>query len=269
MSVSWGDRPGSIKSTSGPQSVTTGHVLTGTTSRTVAQALAAGYSPVIYSGLYRSNIALDFLGSDVWNVDVTYGPYERKEPEVGDFKWSFQTGGGTKHLTQSIATIARYPTAGAADHKGAIGLNENGDVEGVDIPEAAFEWTEDRKLLLASYGWTYSGIVGELTYKTNDAEFRGLPIGSVLFKGATGSQSAKDPLILELTYTFAYSPNVTGKVVGGITGISKKGWEYLWVEYQTIPGTPDNARLPKPPIQANVEQVYESGDFSLLGIGTT
>jgi hypothetical protein len=269
MSVTWGDRPGSIKSTSSPASVTTGHVLTGTTSRTIAQALAAGYSPTIYSGLYRSNIALDHLGSDVWNVDVTYGPYEKKEPEVGDFKWSFQTGGGTKHLTQSISTIARYPAATAVDHKGTIGLNENGDVEGVDIPDVAFEWTEDRKLLLASYGWTYSSIVGGLTYKVNDAAFRGLPIGSVLFKGATGSQSAKDPLILEMTYTFAYSPNVTNKIVGEITGIAKKGWEYLWVEYNTEDGGLDAKKLPKRPTQVNIEQVYESGDFSLLGIGTT
>jgi hypothetical protein len=267
MSVQWGERPGTIRSSTNPESLTVGYILNGVQLEATAMALALGFSSALYLNLYRTNVALTNMGPLLWHVEVTYGPYDKKEPEAGDFKWSFQTGGGNKHITQAITHIGEYGTD-AIDHKGTIGLNENGDVEGVDIPEAAFEWTEDRKLLLASYGWAYAGIVGGLTYTVNNATFRGLPIGSVLFKGASGSQSAKDPLLLEFTYTFAYSPNVTGKTVGDITGIDKKGWEYLWVEYATEGGDAGAKKLPKRPSQVNVEKVYEAGDFSLLGIGT-
>ena len=58
---------------------------------------------------------------------------------------------------------------------------------------------------------------------------------------------------------------MTGLQVGDITGIDKKGWEYLWVRYADAE---DQNVLVKRPIAAYVEQVYESGNFALLGIGT-
>ncbi len=268
--MEWGIRPGTLRYGSNPKSITEGYVLTGTNSRTIADALSRGYSPAIYSGLYRNNIQLQLVGKDIWNVDVTWGPYEKKEKEPGDFKWSFSTGGGSKHITQAISHSNAYalPTYVAVDHKGTIGLNENGDVEGVDIPESAFEWQEERSLLLADYSFTYATILGELTYCVNNATFRGFAGGSVLFKGADGSMSAKDPLILEVTYRFAYSPNTSTLTVGDITGIDKMGWEYLWVEYKTNAPDVGGVKLPKRPSQVNIEQVYKVADFSLLGIGT-
>jgi hypothetical protein len=53
--------------------------------------------------------------------------------------------------------------------------------------------------------------------------------------------------------------------MGDITGIDKKGWEYLWVRYQDAE---DADVLVKQPAAVYVEQVYPYGDFSLLGIGT-
>jgi len=35
----------------------------------------------------------------------------------------------------------------------------------------------------------------------------------------------------EIAFKFAASPNATDLTVGDITGIEKKGWEYLWVRY--------------------------------------
>ena len=268
MSVSWGERPNSLRSTTNPQSATIGYVLGGVTGRTVANALALGYSPAIYSGLYRTNVALDRIATDIFNVDVTWGPYNKKEPEAGDFKWRFSTGGGTKHITQALAHVAHYGT-GAVDHKGTIGLNENGDVEGVDVPDVSFKWQEERRLLLAEYGWSYALTVGGLTYHVNNATFRGLPAGSVLLEDATGDQSAKDPLYLDVTYSFLYSPNATGLVVGDITGIAKQGHQYLWVEYRTEDPGGGAVKLPKRPSQVNVERVFDTADFSLLGIGTS
>ena len=58
----------------------------------------------------------------------------------------------------------------------------------------------------------------------------------------------------------------TRLVVGPITGIAKKGWEYMWVRYADSEDTVAKA-IVKKPIAAYIEKVYDEGDFSLLGIG--
>ena len=50
-----------------------------------------------------------------------------------------------------------------------------------------------------------------------------------------------------------------------MTGIDKKGWEYLWVRYEDAEDAAANA-LVKKPTAAYVEKVYEEGDFAGLGI---
>ena len=58
---------------------------------------------------------------------------------------------------------------------------------------------------------------------------------------------------------------MTNLTIGDITGVDKKGWEYLWVRYTD--SVNDTAKaLVKKPIAAYVERVYEYGDFGLLGI---
>lgn len=269
MAISWGERPNSRETSTHPGSATLHYILTGTNSEATARFLAAGYSAAMYATLYRTNIALKETGPLMWDVAVSYGPKQKKEPEAGDFSWSFDTGGGTKHVTQALEHIGDYVPDGdtAADHKGAIGVNENGDVEGVDVIDQTFKWKENHKLLLADNGWEYSEMLDELTGTVNDAKFRGKAIGTVRLDGTSGGQSAKDPLILDVTFSFTYSRSVTGLTVGDITGIAKKGWEYLWVEYETTDG--GAAKRPaKKARQVNVDRVLEEGDFSLLGIGT-
>ena len=82
--------------------------------------------------------------------------------------------------------------------------------------------------------------------------------------GASGSQKGNDDW--EITFKFAASPNVTGITKGDIDGIDKKGWEYLWVQFAD---SESSNKLIKVPSAVFVERVYDSSDFSLLGIGTT
>ena len=269
MAISWGEKPNSRETSTHPGSATLHYILTGTNSETTARFLAAGYSAAMYAALYRTNITLKEIGPLMWDVAVSYGPKQKKEPEPGDFSWSFDTGGGSKHVTHALAHIQSYVPAGdtAADHKGAIGVNENGDVEGVDVVDASFKWKENHKLLLADNGWEFSETLEDLTGTVNDATFRGKAAGTVLFEGGSGGQSQKDPLILDVTFSFAYSRSATGLTIGDITGVAKTGWHYLWTEYATTDG--GAAKRPaKKAKQVNVERVYEEGDFSLLGIGT-
>jgi hypothetical protein len=49
--------------------------------------------------------------------------------------------------------------------------------------------------------------------------------------------------------------------------VPKKGWEYVWVDYRDKPDTTAN-RMVKLAHAVYVEQVYNSGNFAGLGIGT-
>ena len=53
--------------------------------------------------------------------------------------------------------------------------------------------------------------------------------------------------------------------IGDITGVDKKGWEYIWVRYADAE---DENVLVKQPIAVYVEKVYDEGNFAGLGIGT-
>jgi len=269
MSVIWGERIQAIKATTNPQTETVGYKLIGVDSPALVKALAAGYSPVLRGSLYRTNIAIDERGPALWDVDVTYGPYQQKEPTPNDNQWSASTTGGTKHITVALEHKNSYIPAGGktATHDLAIGVTAERQVEGVDVLDPIGKWTENWKLLLADYAFTYMGTVMQLTGKTNASSFRGMAAGSVLFEGGEGTRSGKDPTILDITYHFAFSENRTGLTVGTITGIAKKGWEYSWVEYG-VADKPGEGRPAMKAIQVNIERVYDEGDFSSLGIGT-
>jgi len=83
--------------------------------------------------------------------------------------------------------------------------------------------------------------------------------------GASGSQRGDGAW--EITFRFAASPNVTGLTIGSITGIAKKGWEYLWVQYQDAEDTGAKC-IVKRPAFVHVERVYDAGNYAGLGIGT-
>jgi len=268
MAIKWWERPTS-RETSGANSKVLHFGLSGTDNDILAYNLALGYSPALYAGLYRTNLKLSPHGHNLWYVEVTYGPQNKKQPEEGDFSWNFTAGGGSKHITHSLETISKTTAAGKAevDHKGAINVTENGDIEGTDVPDYCFKWTENHQLLLADYGWAYSQILAQIQGHYNDATFRGFPAGEVLLETATGGQSSKNPALLDATFNFAQQPTETDVAVGQITVPVKIGWHYAWVLSETEEDATGKKLAPRAR-QVNVERVLHSTDFSQLGIGT-
>ena len=268
MALSFIERPDSRKATENPRSYTLCYTLAGVIDDTFARAYVIAATPIIYSGLYRQDVKLDPAGYSLWKVEVSYGPI--KQPEATDFKITFDTTGGSVKITQGISHINSYAPAGktAPDHKGAIGVSQDGQPEGCDVVIPSFKWSETWQLPSATYDWSYATVLKALTGRVNDASFRGFDTGTVRFDGAKGSASNKDPTLVELTFDFSQSDDATEITAGDITGIAKGGWEYLWYEYEKQADATAN-KLVSPPIAAHVEQVYYEGDFSLLGIGTT
>ena len=72
----------------------------------------------------------------IWDGDVKYGPV--KLPDGGDWTWGFDCAAETQHVTHGVAHIADYAASGvtAKNHKGAIGVTQDGSVEGVDLSSA-------------------------------------------------------------------------------------------------------------------------------------
>jgi len=64
------------------------------------------------NGLVRQSIQIEpgwvdeSAADGLWNATVRYGL--RPPPEMEEWTFSFDTTGGTQHVTQSIATVARY-----------------------------------------------------------------------------------------------------------------------------------------------------------------
>jgi len=202
-------------------------------------------------------------GTMIWEGEAEYALFSRTFKSIGESSYSFDTGGGNQHITQSISTTNSYPAG--AEGGGAINSDGATRVEGVDIVVPVYNFSETHYLANATVDavdpTNYKQGLFNLTGKVNAAAFKGFAAGEVLFLGASGSQRGTEDW--EITFKFAASPNTTGRTVGSITGIDKKGWEYMWVQYQPSAGT---GRLLSVPVAVHVEKVYEDGDFSTLGI---
>jgi hypothetical protein len=236
--------------------------------------------------------SVEYIGDECFQVTATYTKTgqdnEEQEAPLRRTR-SFDTGGGSQHLTQGLPVGSgntldferRFPATGP-NQSGAIGVDGD-SVAGVDVVVPQLQWTETYDVPSTYVTAAYIRSVATLTGTTNTAAFRGFYPGEVLFLGASGNQEwdeEKGDGPWSLSFKFTASPNAgptynaaTGSrtdsvepiTVGSITGITKRGHEYLWVRYESdVEGT----SLLKKPKMVYVNKVYRDGDFSGLGIGS-
>lgn len=215
--------------------------------------------PSIYLELNLSDYHPRPLGNGLWNVTATYGAQQLTN--LGDVATSFDTTGGTRHITQSLATVGAYGNGAlVTDFMGAINVDSSG-VKGCDIPgPGTFKFSISKKWPVAFFDQTQIVALAAMTFRTNTDLFYGFAPGTLLFLGASGSQQGVKSW--DVTYQFAFSENVTNLTVGGITGINKKGWEYLWFVYRKFEV---NSHVVQRPWRGYVERVCETASFSTLG----
>ncbi|MFQ5733662.1 MAG: hypothetical protein ACE5KM_17125 [Planctomycetaceae bacterium] len=239
------------------------YIVRGTNDEFVAWTNLEAATALVVGALVKQDVNIDRrLGEFEWAGSVRWGMRER--PDTNDSSFSFDTSGGNQHITQALQTVGLYAPVGktAADYKGAIGVTDNG-VEGVDITIPVYNFEETHYLPVAFVDAAYKLTVFSLTGKVNSLAFKGFAPGECLFLGASGSLRKHDQW--EVTYKFSASPNVSGLTMGGITGIAKDGWDYLWVRYVD---QEDGAakKLVRRPEAVYVERVYGRADLNTLGI---
>ena len=238
-------------------------------------ALAAARSKAAshtVSGMVLDEVEVTERGNrDTWKVKAIWKDEDSDDPDDPDedeetTSFAFDTGGGTMHRNQSLKTVSKVPND-APDFNGAIEVDNEGNVNGVDVTMPVLNFTETHTMNGSRVTTSYKKTVAALTGTVNSSGFRGFSAGEVLFLGASGTKRSKKPNApWEITFRFAVSPNQSGLEVGKLKISSKKGWDYLWVRYADR--VSDNKKnVIKEPVAAYVEQVYPEGDFGNLGLG--
>lgn len=265
VSESWGSRKRSISSDSCDLTLT--YLIEGTDNDTTAYDALVSTSPSTYTfdaagrALNRQTVAVERVGENEWKGSVKFGIKKGENP--AESSYDFDTGGGTTHVTNSIATVNSYAASGTAPNFGnLIGVTKD-SVEGVDVTIPQYRFSETHNFNVSSITAAYKLTLFGLTGCVNNATFKGFAAGECLFLGASGSQKGEEDWAI--TYNFAAQPNASSLSVGSITGITKRGWDYLWIRYEDAEDTTAK-RLVKLPIAAYVEQVYTYAALSGLGI---
>lgn len=227
-------------------------------------------APANVLGLPRASYTMEWIGQGIWSVQAVYrlqtNPENQKDPaDVG------QTAGqGQVSLEISGATLLRKQSLGTTaygidppDHHGAIDVDENGDVNGVNVFVPQVSYRETHYFNPASVTQTYRNTVISMTGTVNDDEWKTFEAGEVLFLGATFSLS--DGERITATYNFSIEKNAENLSAGGISGIDKDGQDFIWFYHIT---EKDQNNEPVKILRAvYVEKVYNRTDFSALQIG--
>ena len=232
-------------------------------------------APATYDGLPQKNIRRTQETETVYKWTVEYrldqNQVQPSDPTTSTYNvvLAFNMIGGTEHVTTAYDTTGYVGSGGTVvGVQKSIGIDlKTGQVRGVDKIAPVCDFSLTTQFANSIVTNTYMANVKSLVGKTNNATFYGNAIGEVLFKGARGQKRGNDRW--ELSFEFAANENKTGLTIGDITGVDKKGWEYLDVLYKDSPTLKIANRPVQVPAQVNVHQVYLSGDFSLLKIGTS
>ena len=184
-----------------------------------AEAYVLANIPPTYKGYNYRTLTQKQINDKTYCWTANYGS-AGQQITVGLPTLSFNIGGGTQHITNSIANT-RYRDASLLandmDFGGTIGVEIDASgkcrVRGVEVYEPVLEYSyaiqfENSDITEAYIDQLYD-CVG-----INDAPFYRRPAGSVLFKGCHGTKKGSDKW--ELTFDFAYSPNAVNLIVGKV-----------------------------------------------------
>jgi len=212
--------------------------------------------------LYRQDVRISPRGYQMYSVEVPYSPRKR---ESGNYTISFDTTGGTVHVTTSQATVASYarPNEPAPpDQGGLIGVNGD-DVEGTDVTIPALSLQVDFTHPTGIITIAQIKNLARWTGRYNTAPFLTLDAGEVLFLGCSGSEGTETETTV--SYKFAASENINGLTFGDIFVTEKRGWDYAWVAYEDHE---ENGQPAKRPKWVYVEEVYRGINLATaLGFG--
>ena len=263
--------------------------VSGTSNYGTARGLVLATAPGMYEARYRNepdispqwvddtteDIGSGELGEGLWDVHVNYTKatgIAEVESLIGTVRIRGAIQEQMTHVTTSRQTVGAYGTGAATDDfDQMINVTQDGP-QGVDIPVPASFFSVSKIFSFASA--PLFAAVNGCACRTNDASITitdsvtGQSItcaaGELRLRGFTWGEVRADDGI-EYVYDFAALPNTTDEKIGSLTGIAKKGHEYLWPRYKKT----KHATLPfmvHEVTAAYVERLFKTADYSLLGL---
>ena len=203
--------------------------------------------------------------------DVNDQGYE--PPDVENCDYQFTATGGTSHVTHGIATLQAVANEGETVRSfgGGIGLNSEGQFDGVDIVTPRCNFTISQSFPKTWFNTYYRKIIASCIGCVNKYAFDGFYPGCVQLKSVdakpvwfsytdalTGNQ-VKD-WYWRASYRFDVAPQTI--LTFNNVEITKRGFDYLWKLTERTEDS--NGNVTSRIVQINVEQVYGSFDFDEL-----
>lgn len=261
------------------------YVAWGSDVESVLRAALLAAVPAYFGGMPLRSLQPkeDKNGVGVWFADAVYGladaqtgsnptssttspppPPPPTEDTVIGSQYGFQWAAPTGKYTQSKETLDTVVVTGATapDFKRAIGVQPDGTVEGVDLPS----WPEAISLtaVIPNFTLKYLKACRALAGKTNATAFLAHAAGKLLYLG--GSAQPREGGGMTVTHRFAsgeFQIIEADDFAPGFPAFTVDPFAYVWVWYTAAV---DAGRTVQKPTAAYVERLYDSGDYSVLGL---
>jgi hypothetical protein len=263
MTMTLDEKPNSRKLAQNPPSLTIPYVADGEDDESTVMGLALSQLPLQESSsfgqLYRTNVEVSRVGHNLFDVEAIYS---KQKNEVGSWRLTFDSTGGTRTQNFSITTT-RFPNT-LPDRGGVIGYDsDTKEIKGIEVVEPSCKINVHFKFADGQFNQAFINAVSRHVGKKNSRRFLGWRAGEVLFLGPAGSEGSD--VETEVNFQLAISENLTNQTIAGIAGISKEGWDVIEPECTTqiVAGV-----VIKKPVGFYVHQVYRAVDLaSILGFG--
>lgn len=243
------------------------YLIKGTDDDSAVQSALSGQAPETWLGLVLQTLEIEPTENpDIWYGTARYGTKSAASGGAAANTYTFETSGGTQHLTNSLETVNSYAASGAATNfKGAIGVTKD-SVEGVDVTVPVYNFSENHKFTDEAVSLTYRGDLFRLTGKVNNAAFKGLNAGECLFLGASGSRSGSTVIVEQGDDSGLLSgfENVTGVEEEN----SDSGTLYWKVVKTSTDPDPETFRVEAYSDSACTTMVAHTADFGSTGAKT-
>lgn len=244
----------------------------------VIEAVAA-VAPSSYTGLARGKVSAKEINIDpatgepsMWDVEVPYGTNRaRLVIPTNTVVWSGTTTGGTAHRGVGTVRGVQYtsPTGSVPEFAGLVIGGTPDGVAGVDYQIRVFS-ARATKYVAATDINAHRAAAFALTGQVNSGSFsadgQAFAAGEVLFGGMSWTKRTEvEPNDYECVFEFTMAPNKTNWTLDGtdIIVASKTGWQLLEFIYEKKSA---DGFISQVVSYVNVQTIYESGDFSTLGL---
>ena len=161
MPITVEEKYDSRQSTTGDNAqVTLTYIASGSDDDLAIKSAVENFAPETYDGLPMQSVQIEPISEEYWDASVRYADSSSPsstsggtpDPGSNEYTYSFDTMGGTQHITQSLDTVGSYADSSipsAPDFHGAIGVsntNGNAEVQGVDITVPIYNFSETHYL---------------------------------------------------------------------------------------------------------------------------